>query len=83
MTGGMGWDSSGGPASWSHRCLSFQAWKVHLMGPVGCAMNLRRTRLLFKAAVPLQGEDGPGRVPHGHSARRQSPKQWPRSPCSG
>lgn len=35
-----------------------EAWKVHLMGPVGCAMNLRRTRLLFKApALP------PGRGP--------------------
>nr|KAF6294230.1 centrosomal protein 104 [Pipistrellus kuhlii] len=32
-----------------------EAWKVHLMGPVGCAMNMRRMRLLFKAPALPQG----------------------------
>lgn len=38
--------------------LSLQAWKAHLMGPMGCTMNLRRTHVLQKAPAALQGEDG-------------------------
>lgn len=33
-----------------------EAWKVHLMGPAGCTMNLRRTHLLYKATAPQQGK---------------------------
>lgn len=38
-------------------CLPLlQAWKVHLMGPAGCTMNLRKTHILCKAPAPQQGE---------------------------
>lgn len=50
-----------------------EAWKVHLMGPVGCAMNLRRTRLLFKVAVPLQGK-GPDTATPGTSGQKPGSK---------
>ncbi|XP_075406491.1 centrosomal protein of 104 kDa [Tenrec ecaudatus] len=33
-----------------------EAWKVHLMGPAGCTMNLRKTHVLYKAQVPPLGK---------------------------
>ncbi|XP_051027277.1 centrosomal protein of 104 kDa [Acomys russatus] len=33
-----------------------EAWKVHLMGPNGCTMNLRKTHVLYKAVAPQQGK---------------------------
>lgn len=33
-----------------------EAWKVHLMSPTGCTMNLRKTHVLPKATVPPQGK---------------------------
>nr|KAF6377522.1 centrosomal protein 104 [Myotis myotis] len=50
-----------------------EAWKVHLMGPVGCAMNLRRTCLLLKAPAPLQGK-GPDTAKPGTSALKAGSK---------
>ncbi|GAB1289308.1 Centrosomal protein of 104 kDa [Apodemus speciosus] len=38
------------------RTESRGAWKVHLMGPVGCTMNLRKTHVLYKATAPQQGK---------------------------
>uniref|UniRef100_A0A8I3PDK0 Centrosomal protein of 104 kDa n=1 Tax=Canis lupus familiaris TaxID=9615 RepID=A0A8I3PDK0_CANLF len=32
-----------------------EAWKVHLMGPAGCTMNLRKTHVLHKVPAPLPG----------------------------
>lgn len=46
--------------------LSFQAWKAHLMGPMGCTLNLRRTHLLPRppALPPGKGlRPGPPRCP--------------------
>jgi centrosomal protein CEP104 len=39
-----------------HASSLLQAWKVHLMGPAGCTMNLRKTHVLYKATAPQQGE---------------------------
>ncbi|XP_014401676.1 PREDICTED: centrosomal protein of 104 kDa [Myotis brandtii] len=50
-----------------------EAWKVHLMGPVGCTMNLRRTCLLFKAPAPLQGK-GPDTAKPGTSGLKAGSK---------
>ncbi|ELK38584.1 Centrosomal protein of 104 kDa [Myotis davidii] len=50
-----------------------EAWKVHLMGPVGCAMNLRRTCLLLKAPAPLQGK-GPDTAKPGTSGLKAGSK---------
>ncbi|XP_045155153.1 centrosomal protein of 104 kDa [Echinops telfairi] len=36
--------------------LPLQAWKVHLMGPAGCTMNMRKTHVLYKAQVPPLGK---------------------------
>ncbi|KAM6218356.1 centrosomal protein of 104 kDa [Rhynchocyon petersi] len=33
-----------------------EAWKVHLMGPTGCTMNLRRTHILHRVQALLPGK---------------------------
>lgn len=50
-----------------------EAWKVHLMGPVGCAMNMRRMRLLFKVSALPQGR-GPDLAKPGTSGPRAGSK---------
>ncbi|XP_025860924.1 centrosomal protein of 104 kDa isoform X2 [Vulpes vulpes] len=35
-----------------------EAWKVHLMGPAGCTMNLRKTHVLHKVPAPLPAGRG-------------------------
>ncbi|CAK6440532.1 unnamed protein product [Pipistrellus nathusii] len=50
-----------------------EAWKVHLMGPVGCAMNMRRMRLLFKAPALPQGR-GPDTAKPGTSGPKAGSK---------
>lgn len=61
-----------------------EAWKVHLMGPVGCTMNLRRTRLLFKALPPGKGPDTakPGTSGPKAGSKIPTPKGG-QSKCSG
>lgn len=50
-------------------CLSFQAWKAHLMGPTGCTVNLRRTHVLRKAPTLPPGKHPPGLGPVSGSRR--------------
>lgn len=61
--GDVGYERARGPHLVPCCGLSFQAWKAHLMGPMGCVMNLRRTHVLHKAPAPPQGEDRLGRIP--------------------
>lgn len=63
-----------------------EAWKVHLMGPVGCSMNLRRTHLMLRAPALPQGK-GPDPAKPGTSGMKAgskipTPKGGP-SKCSG
>lgn len=50
-----------------------EAWKVHLMGPAGCTMNLRKTHILCKAPAPQQGK-GPVASKSGTSAPKVGSK---------
>ncbi|EDL14951.1 cDNA sequence BC046331 [Mus musculus] len=50
-----------------------EAWKVHLMGPAGCTMNLRKTHVLYKATAPQQGK-GPAAAKSSTSAPKVGSK---------
>ncbi|XP_006871806.1 PREDICTED: centrosomal protein of 104 kDa [Chrysochloris asiatica] len=50
-----------------------EAWKVHLMGPAGCTMNLRKTHILHKAQVPPLGK-GPTTTRAGTSGLKAGSK---------
>ncbi|KAM7100305.1 centrosomal protein of 104 kDa isoform 1-T1 [Molossus nigricans] len=50
-----------------------EAWKAHLMGPAGCAMNLRRTHVLLRAPAALRGK-GPATAKSGTSAPKAGSK---------
>ena len=53
--------------------LSFQAWKAHLMGPMGCTLNLRRTHLLPRPPALPPGK-GPATTTSGTSGPRGGSK---------
>nr|KAF6504351.1 centrosomal protein 104 [Rousettus aegyptiacus] len=58
-----------------------EAWKAHLMGPAGCAMNLRRTHVLRRAPAPTPGR-GPAVTKSGTSAKVGSKIPTPRGGLS-
>lgn len=63
-----------------------EAWKVHLMGPVGCTMNLRRTRLLCNAPALPQGKASDTTSPGTSGLKAGSKIPTPKgglSKCSG
>lgn len=69
-----------GPARPTHRLLlSLQAWRAHLMGPAGCAMNLRRTHVLRRAPAPTPGEHG-GPSRSSSTQQRHAPLGLPAPP---
>ncbi|XP_044092930.1 centrosomal protein of 104 kDa isoform X3 [Neovison vison] len=50
-----------------------EAWKAHLMGPAGCTMNLRKTRVLHRAPAPPPGK-GPAVAKAGTSGSKVGSK---------
>lgn len=58
-----------------------EAWRAHLMGPTGCAMNLRRTHVLRRAPAPTPGRS-PAVTKSGTSAKVGSKIPTPRGGLS-
>lgn len=51
-----------------------EAWKAHLMGPAGCTMNLRKTRVLHRAPAPPPAGKGPAVAKAGTSGSKVGSK---------